>query len=328
MNGSGNVAIDAAIGSCVRTGDKILVGVNGFFGQRMATIARCYGAQVVELHAEAGKAITGASVESALRKESGIRAISLVHLETSTGVLNPVAEIGKIAERQGIPLIVDAVSSAGVDPFDIEEWNVSICGTATQKGLESPPGLGIVAVSQSGWTAIEERNVGDHGWYSNLSLWREKANTKYSGEATIHPCLGTMAVNNVKALRASLASIIDEGMENRTRRHGEIASALRAGLEKMGFTIFPERMYRSSAVTVAYNALNIDIRDLIEFLKEKYRTEISNGIDELNNRIMRIGHIGPNASMHSILPVLFGIEHYLRNHGHSVTLGSSLAGIR
>lgn len=170
MNGSGNVAIDAAIGSTLRTGDKAIVGVNGFFGQRMTQIARSYGIEVVEVKVPAGHAIKAQHVDRALRENGDVKAICLVHLETSTGVLNPVGEIGTLAHEKDLPFIVDAVSSAGVDEFLMDEWNVSICGTSTQKGLESPPGLGIVVVSPTGWKTIEEKAITDHGWYSSLSL--------------------------------------------------------------------------------------------------------------------------------------------------------------
>lgn len=327
MNGSGNVAVDAAAASIIRGGDTVFVATNGFFGQRMAFIARSYGARVVEPDVQPGRAVKVQDVQATLRRHPKVSAIFMVHLETSTGVLNPIAEVGELTRREGLPLIVDAVSSAAVDPFEMEAWNVSVCATSSQKGLETPPGLGIAVVSEQGWKFIDERAVKDHGWYANLSYWREKAATRYVGEATVHPCLATMAVNNVQALEMSLRRIIAEGMPERIRRHARIAEALRVGLQALGFAVFPEPGFRSSAVTVVSNTLGIDVNELIAWLKSSYSIEISNGIGELSNKIMRIGHIGQNAARDCIVPLLFGIEQFLRRKGLRLPVGASLTGV-
>jgi len=328
MNGSGSVALDAAIGSIIKEGDKVLVGINGMFGERMKIIALSYGAEVVEVKAEEGKAITGERLERQIIKNPDLKAILIVHLETSTGVLNPVKEVGELSRRYNIPLIVDAVSSIGTEKFLMDEWNVSFCGTSTQKGLETPPGLGIIAVSKMGWEVIEERKISTNGWYSNLAYWRERARANPIREGVIYPSLVTMPVNNVKALHLSLSRIAEEGIEERLRRHSKVAFIVREGLKNLGFELFPEKEYFANAVTVVRNNLGINIEELIDFLKQRYNTVISNGLGKLNNKIFRIGHIGQSASLGYVVPVLFGIEHYLRKKGFKIAVGASLVKVK
>lgn len=327
--GSGSVALDATIGTVVRRGDKVLVGVNGMFGERMKTIALSYGAKVVEVKVEEGKAITGKMVEGEATKNPDLKAILMVHLETSTGVLNPIKEIGEVTKKIDIPLIVDAVASIGVEEFFMDEWNVSFCGTCTQKGLETPPGLGIVGVSKGGWKFIKKGKQSDHGWYSNLLSWKEAPLVNKIRKGLSYPLWVTMPVNNVKSLHLSLSKIIDEeGIEKRIKRHSKIAFMMREGLENLGFELFPEEGYFANAVTVMRNNLGINVWELIEFLKQNYSTEISNGLGKLNNEIFRIGHIGQSASLDYVVPVLFGIEHYLREKGFNIPVGASLVGVK
>jgi len=329
MPGSGSVALDAAIGTVVRRGDKVLVGVNGMFGERMKTIALSYGAEVVEVKVEEGKAITGKMLEGEATKNLDLKAILIVHLETSTGVLNPIKEIGEVAKKIDIPLIVDAVASIGVEEFFIDDWNVSFCGTCTQKGLETPPGLGIVGVGKGGWKFIKKGEQSDHGWYSNLLSWKEAPLVNKIRKGLSYPLWVTMPVNNVKSLHLSLSKIIDEeGIEKRIKRHSKMAFMVREGLENLGFELFPEKGYFANAVTVMRNNLGINVWELIEFLKQNYNIEISNGLGKLNNKIFRIGHIGQSASLDYVVPVLFGIEHYLREKGFNIPVGASLVGVK
>jgi len=314
MNGSGSVAFDACVGSAVQKNDKVLVGINGVFGERMKEIALSYGAQVVEVRREEGKPVTANLIKAHLKNNKDIKAILIVHHETSTGVLNPVQDMGEIAGEYGIPLIVDAVASIGIDSFAMDKWNVNLCATASQKGLEAPPGLGIVAISKKGWEFLENRNHPYHGWYSNLSNWK------------MGP-LVTMAVNNVRALHCSLEKMMDEGIKERIERHARIAKMVRVGIRKLGFQTLPEDEWASNGVTAVKNNLNINIKELITFLMEKYNIQIGAGLGKLGNKTFRIGHIGQSASLKFVVPVLFGIEHFLREKGFNIPVGASLIGV-
>jgi alanine-glyoxylate transaminase/serine-glyoxylate transaminase/serine-pyruvate transaminase len=325
--GSGSVALDSCIGSVVRKEDKILVAINGNFGERLKVQAESFGAEVVEVRVEPGKAIRGEMIKNTIEKNHSIKAILAVHLETTTGVLNPIWEIGTVAKKYDIPLIVDCVSSFGTEEFNMEEWGVSLCGAAVQKGLETPPGLGIIAVSQRGWKAVESGSSPGCGWYLNLLTWRDYSRTNIVRKGVVYPLMVTMPVNNVRALKLSLNNILDEGLENRIERHCRISRIVREGLLQVGFDEFPEKEFSSHVVTAMRNTFGVNISEMINFIKDMYNTEISNGLFGLNNKIFRIGHIGQSASLEYVVPVLFGIEHFLRTKGFSIPKGASLAGI-
>jgi len=209
----------------------------------------------------------------------------------------------------------------------MERWNVAICATATQKGLETPPGVGIVAMSQAGWEMLLERKTPGTGWFLNLLLWKKVQEGKEIRKGVVYPLPVTMPVNNVFALLESLEDIDREGWEARLSRHQNIARAVRKGMQCMGFTLFPQEGFCSNAVTAVQNSFSIDVAEMIGFLKEFAHTEISNGLFELYNKLVRIGHIGQTAQREHIIPVLFGIECFLRKKGKNLTLGSSLVGI-
>lgn len=325
--GSGSVANEVCSATFIMPGDEVIVATNGTFGERMRDQAAAYGARIIEVRAELGKPVTASMVEEALRAHPGVRLIMAVHLETSTGVLNPIAEIGRVAGGHAIPFAVDAVSSFATERIDMESWHVSICATATQKGLETPPGVGIVAVSHAGWQTLLERKTSGTGWFLNLLLWKKVQEGKEIRKGVVYPLPVTMPVNNVLALLESLDDIEREGWEARLRRHQKMARAVRKGMQSMGFTLFPQEGFCANAITAVRNSVSIDVGEMIGFLKEFVHTEISNGLFELYNKLIRIGHIGQTAEREHIVPVLFGIECFLRKKGKNLALGSSLVGI-
>jgi len=327
MPGSGSVALDIAVGSIVSSDSEIIAAVNGTFSNRVKLIVESYGAKVIHVTVPHGAAISASIIKQSLEEHPAAKAVFLAHLETSTGVLNPIEEIGEVASSFNVPLVVDAVSSLGVEKIDCVRWGVSVCCSASQKGLESPPGLGIVCVTPKGWDFINRNSMPKNGWYCDLNLWKKAAEGNEIRKGVFYPLTVTMPVNNVYALSKSLDSLLSEGLENRLQRHSRIAQITREGLIACGFKPFPEDSRYSSVETVMSNNLKIDINEMIHFIMQHYNTEISNGLFDLYNKILRIGHIGQTASLDSIVPVLIGIEQFLRKNGIPVPLGKSLEGI-
>ena len=325
--GSGSIANEVCSATFITPGDEVIVATNGTFGDRVRDQAASYAARIHEVRAELGKAVTAEMVEKAVRAHPGVKLIMAVHLETSTGVLNPIESIGAVAGRYGIPFAVDAVSSFATERIEMEKWNIAICSTATQKGLETPPGLGIVGVSKAGWDTLVQRKTSGTGWFLNLLLWKKVQEGKEIRKGVVYPLPVTMPVNNVYALHASLEAIGREGWETRLLRHQKIAQAVRQGLQGMGFQLFPEQGCYANAVTSVRNNPPLVVSELIAFLKEFIHIEISNGLFELYDRLIRIGHIGQTAEREYVIPVLFGIECFLRKKGLDFPLGSSLVGI-
>ncbi|HVP17523.1 MAG TPA: alanine--glyoxylate aminotransferase family protein [Spirochaetia bacterium] len=325
--GSGSIANEVCSATFIRPGDEVIVATNGTFGDRVRDQAASYGARIVEVRSREGQPVTAAMIEEALHAHPEVSLIMAVHLETSTGVLNPIEGIGAVAGRHGVPFAVDAVSSFGTEIIEMETWNISICSTATQKGLEAPPGLGIVGVSKAGWDTLLRRKATGTGWFLNLLLWKKVQEGKEIRKGVVYPLPVTMPVNNVFGLLQSLEEIDREGWEARILRHRRIAQAVREGMQCMGFQLFPDKGCYANAVTSVSNNLPIQVSELIGFLKEFVHIEISNGLFELYNKLIRIGHIGQTAEREYVVPVLFGIEHFLRKKGLNLALGSSLGGI-
>ena len=182
-------------------------------------------------------------------------------------------------------------------------------------------------MSARGWEALLKKKTPGTGWFLNLFTWKRVQEGKEIRKGVVYPLPVTMPVNNVTALLESLEEIHREGLENRFNRHHRIAQAVRQGMQCMGFQLFPEEGCFSNAVTSVRNNLPIQVSELIGFLKEFVHIEVSNGLFELYNKLIRIGHIGQTAETEHVVPVLFGIEHFLRKKGLNLALGSSLSGI-
>lgn len=325
MNGSGSVAFDACVGSLIRDNDAVIACVNGYFGMRNREIALTYGARAIDVTTPEGSPITAEAVRNCIKSNIDARAVLVVHHETSTGILNPIAEIGSVAREYGIPVIVDAVSSLGIDPLEMDKWGISMCASSPQKGLEAPPGLGLVAINASGWDAVETRQPSSHGWHSNLRMWRSVRSPSTNEPSFLAPPV-TQAINNIRALHCSLQEIMREGLLQRIERHARIARIARAGIRNMGFKTLPDDRWASNCITAVVNTLDIDVQELLNYLYDEYQIEIGGGIASLAGKIFRIGHVGLSASQGFVIRAMFGIEQFLRKKGRPIRVGAGLVG--
>ncbi|HHY46427.1 MAG TPA: alanine--glyoxylate aminotransferase family protein [Firmicutes bacterium] len=322
--GSGHAGIDAAMGSLLEPGDEILVPASGHFGIRLGEIAGSWGANVRSLSVAPGEVIQPEAVERELAAHPGIKVVGLVHHETATGLANPLKEIAQVVKRAGALLVVDAVSSLGGLELDVDGWGIDICVSASQKCLEAPPGLVLVSVSDAAWEAMKGRTSAIPGWYLNLLRWKEFADRFPDHQ----PYFITMAVNNVLALRRSMQLVLNEGLEARVARHRAVGLAFRRGLQAMGLAPVGDEHYASGIVSVFYVPEGHSSREIVEFLKEEFGIQVASGLRELAETTVRVGHMGPGARMTRIMPVLFGIEEWLRRKSHrAIAAGASMAGI-
>jgi len=289
MTGSGTAAIDACFGSALCTGEKVIIGNNGFFGDRLVSIAEGHGLEVVQVRAEWGKKLSSQDFESTIQVNGDVKAIAVVHCETSTTVINPIDEIGAIAHNHGALFLVDAVSSLGGLPFSMDEWGVDLCATATQKCLGTPPGLAPVAISPLAWEFIDRNPKKAHGWYTNLRIWRQ-----YSQDwADWHPTPITMATSLVNALHVSLTQLMDEGIPARMERFRQFACRLRDGLRSASMQPFTPDDELSPVLTAAYPPNGVQSDQIVKFLLDHHRIQISGGLGEFRHKIFRIGHMSP-----------------------------------
>ncbi len=307
MVGSGSVALDAALGSALSSGEKVLVGVNGFFGERLQSMAESYGLGVIPVTAEWGQPLRAADFEAAFRAHPEASAVAVVHLETSTTVINPVEEIGAVTRRYSKYFLVDAVSSMGGLPFHMDEWGVDLCVTASQKCLGAPPGLAVAAVGPRGWEAINRNPHKGHGWYGDLRVWKWYA----ENWGDWHPFPVTMATNNVAALHTALQDLLAEGIPNRLERYRALAMRLRAGLRRTGYEPFTTDEMAAPVLTAAYTPCGEPSGRIVAYMEQQHGIKISTGLGMLKEKLIRVGHMSPTLGEADIDEVVDALSGYV-----------------
>lgn len=314
MPGPGSAALDAALGSLMRTGDKVLVAQNGFFGDRLATMARALGLEVRQVTAPLGQPIEPGAVRRALAAGPGIDAVAVVHLETSTAVVNPIQGIATAARDFEVPVIVDAVSSLGGMPLPVDEWGIDICISVVNKCLACPAGIAPLSISQRAWDQMAHKGERAHGWYLNLETWKEFA----LNWASWHPYPTTQPTNVVYALLTRLRRIMEEGLDAYYRRHVDAARSVRDGLQRLGFEMFTPEAYTSPLLTAVLGLPGMDVEDLRRYLLEEWRVMVSGGLSDLRGKLFRVGHMGQASSQEYVDRFLAGVEAYLQLQGYDV----------
>ncbi|EYB67683.1 serine--pyruvate transaminase [Deinococcus phoenicis] len=225
LAGTGSLGMEAGFANLVEPGDEVLVCVNGSFGARMAEMAGRYGARVRQVTAPLGEAINPADVAAQL---GGAALVAVVHGETSTGVLNPVPEIAELVRRSGALLTVDAVTTAGMEPFRMRDWGIDYVYTGAQKCLSAPPGLAPVAISDRALARYAARRTPTPLWYCDFGGLRD-----YWVDHSYHH---TVPVNLHYAFHAALNAALEEGLEARRTRVAELGRAIVTTLAPLGFT--------------------------------------------------------------------------------------------
>lgn len=303
---SGSGGIEAMLGSLIGPDGPVGVVVNGFFGNRLLHIARSYTPHVEVLQVPWERPADPDDVRRWLRAHR-VRVLAIVHSDTSTGVLNPVPEIAAVAREEGVATAVDAVSSLGGAPFHTDAWGLAAAATASQKCLETPPGVAPVAITPRGWEVIDGHPRPSAGWYLNLRTWRQ-----YEHEWPHHPYPVTIPISNILALDRALVRILEEGLDARFERHRRAAQVLREGLERLGFTVFADARWASPTVTVAYPPEGTSATALIRMLRTKHRIAVAGGLEHLSGRVIRIGHLGTQADPERIRRFLGALEACLK----------------
>ncbi len=309
--GSGSAGVDAALGSLLSAGEKILVAINGFFGQRMATIARAYGLDVVPVASPSDQPIDPDAVRACLAADGDIQLVGIVHHETSTGVLNPLQEIANVAREFGLPILVDAIASMGGISVPVDGWGLDVVVAVGNKCLGAPPGLALISVSPRAWGMMESRPNRGHGWFFNLETWREYAELW----AGWHPFPTTMPTPNILALRTALKDILKHGLESHYQRHVRAAARVRDGLIGLGFELYLKLAYACPLITAVKARPEFTVSELHQFLLDEHNIMIAGGIAELRGKIFRVGHMGLATSDEYVEALLAGVRDFLGRRG-------------
>ncbi len=283
LTGSGTGGLEAAVANMLSPGDKVLSVTIGAFGDRFASIARTFGADVVSLKVEWGKAADPGAVRKALDDNPGIKAVLVTHNETSTGVTNDLAAISKVVKDAGKLLIVDAISSLGSINLPADAWNCDVVITASQKGWMVPPGMAMVSVSPEAWQAHASATMPRFYWDFTRAkkIFEEKKENPW-----------TPAISIVYAFSVALKMMLKEGIENVFARHARVGKMTREGIIKLGLPLFADPAHASNTVTAVSIPEGLDGKKLRQVLREEYKVILAGGQQTLDGRIFRIGHLG------------------------------------
>lgn len=282
ISGSGTSAMDAAIANCVAPGDEVLNLVNGKFSERWMAITKTYGGKSISLQVEWGKAIKPAMVAETLESNPRIKFVTMVHNETSTAVLNPAFEIAQVVKKHNKILIVDGITSVGGDYVYADAWNFDILVSGSQKCLGCPPGLGIIMVGPRAWSMINKRKM-IPSYYLNLKSY-QNAFAQNSDTPT------TSAIPLIYALHESLSMILEEGIENRVRRHRMMAEATRKGVSALNLQLLAEKGYESNTLTAVKYPSGIEDKAFRGSLRS-HGLLVAGGQSHLKGKIFRLAHM-------------------------------------
>lgn len=302
ISGTGSAGLEACMVNLIEPGDSVVVGVNGVFGGRLAEVARRAGAQVHTVERDWGQIIPPEAFVDAVRAHDA-KVAAIVHAETSTGVHQPVADIGAALADSDTLLVLDTVTSlAGVD-VDIDGWHVDAAYSGTQKCLSVPPGLSPVTFSPKAVEVLKGRSTPVQSWYLDLSLIL--AYVDGDGGRTYHH---TAPISMLYGLAQGLSLVLEEGLENRWARHARLGAMLQDGLSEMGLPLLAQEGHRLPQLTTVGLPDGVDEAKLRQQLLEDYDIEVGGGLGDFAGKAWRIGLMGHSASERNVRLVLAAIN--------------------
>lgn len=312
-------AMEMSISHAVEPGQKVLICKNGFFGERFEEIAVCLGAEVVTTESDYGQPITNNQVARTLEKHPDIRALAVVHNETSTGVENGLSGITAIAREKGVLTIVDTVSSMGAVDIPVDRLGIDFCVTGTQKALGAPCGLAFLSVSQGAWEVIKARKQPVCGWYMNLNILKKYQEMWQAW----HPQGPQSAsVSLYRAFSQALDEIFQEGLETRFARHKRSSYAVRKAIHTMGLNLLAKDSSSSKTLTTVCLPDGIDQVQLLKALEHNHGILVAGGLGPTAKSLIRIGHMSRTASPEYLVPTIEALETELLNLGTEIEKGS------
>ncbi len=318
VSGTGSAGMEASICNVIESGDKAIICVNGVFGTRMADVAGRYGAEVIQVEAPWGSPIDPADVKKALDANPDAALVGIVHAETSTGVLQPMEEIGAMCKSHGALLLMDCVTSLGGVPVEVDEWGVEIAYSGTQKCLSCPPGVAPFTISERALGKMRERKDKVKSWYFDVSMIEN-----YWGSDRSYHHTGPITMNY--AIREALRLIFEEGLETRFARHALASRALQAGIEAFGLSMFAREGSRTPTLNTVAITENIDDGGVRKQLLSDFNIEIGGGLGPVAGKAWRIGLMGHGARQENVVYLMSALEVIFKKMGYIDQVGEAVA---
>jgi aspartate aminotransferase-like enzyme len=312
---SGTGGLESAVSNLLSPGDRVVVPVAGYFGERFAKIARAYRADVRTIDYGWGTAVRPDDVAAAL-DEAPTVAVLAQHSETSTGVIHDVEALGEVCRDRGVLFVVDVISSLGAVPYDGDGWGVDVAIGGSQKALSASPGIAFVSVNQRAWDA--SRNATNPRFYFDWATYKDSYDLK-DPENPFTP-----AVHVMMGVRAALRLYFDEGMDAVLARHQRLSEAVKAGVLAMGLELSGEYLERAWAVTAVVAPEGIDGNELVAKCRADHGVILAPGQGPLKGKVFRIGHLGSYHRL-DIVRGLSALEQTLSSMGYAVRPGAGVA---
>ena len=302
--GTGSAAMEATLANVVEPSDRVLVAVKGYFGHRLVDMARRYGAEVTTIQRPWGEAFTLDELTTALEQHRPA-VLAIVHAETSTGVRQPLEGLGAACAAHDCLLLVDTVTSLGGVPILLDDWQVDLAYSCSQKGLSCAPGISPFTMGPRAVAKLDRRRQPVANWYLDAALLR-----KYWGPERVYH--HTAPVNLTYALREALRLLAEEGLEARWQRHQQTAAYFWDGLADLGLTCHVEAAYRLPTLTTVRVPDGVDAKAVSRQLMVDHNIEIGGGLGELGGKVWRIGLMGYNSQTQPVDRLLHALGTVLR----------------
>jgi alanine-glyoxylate transaminase/serine-glyoxylate transaminase/serine-pyruvate transaminase len=319
VSGTGSAGMEAALVNVIEPGDTVVVGVNGVFGGRMADIAGRCGGKLVKLEVPWGQVFPREAIAEALKKNAPVKAVCLVHAETSTGAHQPIDRLGKLCHDAGALLVVDTVTSLGGIPVTVDAWEADAVYSGTQKCLSCPPGIAPLTLSPRAIEVVKARKTKVQSWYLDCGMiadyWAE-------GKRVYHH---TAPISMVYAVREALRLVVEEGLEARFARHRRHSAAVMAGLASLGCAPQAQEGHRLPSLNCVTVPAGVDEAAVRKALLAEFNIEIGGGLGPLAGKVWRVGLMGESSSQANVLAVLAALEQALRKQGKAVEPGVACA---
>jgi alanine-glyoxylate transaminase/serine-glyoxylate transaminase/serine-pyruvate transaminase len=313
MAGEAIMGLEASIANTMKPGDKVIVVANGVFGEGFADIVKAYGGKPLLIAGENWRGgVDVGEVERALEKNRDASILTIVHCDTPSAILNDVRSVAKIARDFGVITIVDAVSTIGGVPVEFDNWGLDILIGGSQKVLNAPPGLTVIALSDDVWERVERVNY--TGLYMSFKLWRDMLDVKNVFPYTMPDVL-------VYALDEALNIILEEGLEQVYSRHLKAREASWRALETLNLEPYPSSLEHSSpTVSAIIVPQSVSERKLRDYIWVKYGVLLAGSWGRLEGKVIRVGHMGLQASRTHLLKAYTALARGLKDMGLEVSV--------
>lgn len=313
MAGEAIMGLEASIANTMKPGDKVIVVANGVFGEGFADIVKAYGGKPLLIAGENWRGgVDVGEVERALEKNRDASILTIVHCDTPSAILNDVRSVAKIARDFGVITIVDAVSTIGGVPVEFDNWGLDILLGGSQKVLNAPPGLTVIALSDDVWERVERVNY--TGLYMSFKLWRDMLDVKNVFPYTMPDVL-------VYALDEALNIILEEGLEQVYSRHLKAREASWRALETLNLEPYPSSLEHSSpTVSAIIVPQSVSERKLRDYIWVKYGVLLAGSWGRLEGKVIRVGHMGLQASRTHLLKAYTALARGLKDMGLEVSV--------